>query len=115
MQRVLCMLCDAVHALPAVQASWLSPPGATVCMLKHPVTAQIFPRQRFVYCLQMGLCSSALLREQLNNIQHCTPEIAVTGVDISHDYTAVLSVFLFPPKLLCDICECTGKPNMRIF
>ncbi len=42
MQRVLYILYDAVHALPAVQASWLSPLGATVCMLKHPVIAPTF-------------------------------------------------------------------------
>ncbi len=42
MQRVLCILCDAVHALPGVQASWLSPLGATVPMLKHPVIAPTF-------------------------------------------------------------------------
>ena len=33
----------AVHALPAVQAGGLPPPGATVCMLKHPIIAPNIP------------------------------------------------------------------------
>lgn len=112
---VLCTLCLLSRQAGFHHLVRLFACSSILSLLKSFPDSALYTACKWSYALQLCYVknsttfSIAHQRMQSQSLNVLNPK-----GDISHDYTAFLSVFLFPFKLLCDICEYTGKPNMPI-